>query len=376
MELFTISPDEGYIPAKMIDEYLSLIWTERFIDPGDFQVTLPATREYVRLFRPGAMVGVTTSREPMLVETRSIKDRILTAKGRTVEAFFDERPHSALLLHDQPGVILAKIVTDMQTRRSAANAIPRLRNGVMATTLGGSVFENIKAGKAHTTMLALAKKYNVGMAVYREERPDGTFDLVFSTRYGENRTLQDENQIVFSPEIDNFTNVEEMLSNDGAKTVAIVYPPTSLDIAQGLPPITTSLDNKTYSGFDRRIVEVSMDFVTKASQLEGSNTTARLESLLDMMRERGQAALRPKKKLIDGEITADARFRYYTERNPEGFPTYRLGDQVVIVGNYTDPMTGILTEYIQSSDPTGSRSYPTVATLDEFFPPLDPGGAT
>lgn len=378
MELFTINQSDGYIPHKMIDEYNSLIWTERFIDPGDFQLTLPATRESVQMLRPGTMLGVTTSREPMLVSSRSVnKDKVLTAKGKTIEAFFDERPHSAMLLHDQPGVILAKIVTNMQSRRDAANEIPGLRNGEMATRLGGSVFENIKAGKAHTTMLALAKKYNVGMAVYRVERPDGKFDLVFSSRYGEDRASFDDNRIVFSPELDNFVNIEELLSDEGAKTVAIVYPPTNLDIAQGLPPMTTTLDNKDYSGFERRVVEVTMDFITKASQLEGATTTERLASLVDMMRERGQAALRPKKKLIDGEITADARYRYYSERNPEGLPTYRLGDQVVIAGNFTDSMTGILTEYIQSSDPTGSRSYPTVANLNEFIPLVeDPGDPT
>lgn len=375
MELYAIE-GEYFNRDKMIEDYESLVWTERYIDPGDIRLVMEANRANVALLRPGTILGLSTARELMILDTRSIEGGLVTATGKTLETLFEDRRHDALLLFDHPGETLNKIVQNMQERKGGEFAFDRLRLGVPDPG-GVANFENIKAGNVHTTLLELAKKYNIGIAVYwvKSELDDG-YDLVFSTYMGENLTLDPENPVIFSPDLDNLANVKELLSDVGSKNTAIAYPPKATALAaitEGVQPVTARLEGVYYQGMYRRVAEVNMDFLTKPDQLAGATTEAKRDSLISLMTERAYAALKPKKKIIDGELTAESQYRYYTERNPEGKRTYRLGDQMIIKGHYTDPVVGILSEYIHSADRTGSRSYPGFSTLSEFVRQTDPG---
>lgn len=370
MELYTIDPDNGYRRDILIDAYESMVWAERYIEPGDITLILPATTKFANLMRPGTLLGLSTSRELMRIGTRLIEGGKLTATGKTLESFFDHRQHDKLTLFDPPGYILGDIVANMQTRKNGVHAIPRVRLGDLDWTLD-NVVEVVNAGSVHQSLLTLAKKYLVGMALYWIKREDGDgYDLVFSTRKGEDRT-EGSNPIVFSPDLDNFANVKELLSDVDAKNFAVAYPPKNLALAEGWDPMEVSL-NGNHTGLDRRVAEINMDFITKPEQLEGETTEDKQNSLSRMMYDRARAALLPKKRIIDGEFTPTAQYKYYTEPNPEGRPVYRLGDLVEVRGHFMEPTKSILAEFIHSSDATGSRSYPGFIAETEF---IDPGQA-
>lgn len=365
MELYTIDPSNGFRRDILIDAYESLVWTERFIEPGDVNVVLPATREFVRLMRPGMVLGLSTSRELTIVNTRTIEEGKLTAVGKTLESFFDNRRNDKLTLFTWPGTILGEIVTNMQTRKSGAYAVPRVRVGSLDATPGTSAFEIINPGAVHQNLLTIAKKYTVGMALYWTERTDGNgYDLVFSTRTGQDLTGGDH-PVIFSPDLDNLANVKELLSDVDAKNAAIAYPPQNLALAAGMAPVEVNLSG-VESGFGYRVVEVNMDFLTKPEQLEGATTAQKQAALQQMMHDRARNALKPKKRIIDGEFAPNSQYRYYTEPNPDGLPEYRLGDKVAVQGEFMDPTTSILAEFIHSSDETGSRSYPGFVAETEF----------
>lgn len=380
MELYTLDAANGFEEDILIDAYESLIWTERFIEPGDCRLALPAHRDFLKMTRPGTLLGLSTSREPMRIESREIEDGLLVATGKTLEQFFNQRRHGRLVRFTYPGVIMGDVVENMQTWRSGIFAIPGVRLGPLDATPGTSTYEVVNAGWVHETLLMLAKKYMVGMSVYRTPTSSGVgFDLAFSTRRGVDLTKDPDSPVIFSPDLDNLANIKELLSDAESKNVAWAYPPTGLTLAEGMVPIEETLYGETYSGFDLRLVEVNMNFITKPSQLDGATNAEKQDSLYKMMQDRAKAALIPMKKVIDGELTSESQFKYYTERNDEGLPTFRLGDQVGVVGNFTDPVKGILSEYIQSADGNGSRSYPSFATLANFVrehqPPPDGGAA-
>ncbi len=93
------------------------------------------------------------------------------------------------------------------------------------------------------------------------------------------------------------------------------------------------------------------------------------EKIKAKMRTQAKALLGElkKTKVVDGEITPETQYKYYTEYNPYGDPEYRLGDKVKIGGHFTAQIDGIVTEYIQSSDATGERAYPTVVPLADYY---------
>jgi hypothetical protein len=371
MELYTIDPDEQYNRAQVIDEYESLIWTERFIEAGDFRLVIPATRAMVKLLAPGTLLGVNTSRELMLADTRSIEEGMLTVTGKTVENFFKDRFIDATQLIEPPGQMLGHIVQLMQDRNGGATAIPGLRTGPLASgTFTAS--ETIEAGEVYNTLLTIAKKYSVGMAVYWVANDANGHDLVFSTRVGVDRTRNSPygNAIMFSPDYDNLANVKELLSEADAKTTIVVYPPKDLPLAEGMAPVRISTLSSTETNpFKDRVIEVTADGIT-ADELSGDTDEEKLDQLRSMMRQRGnlQIAGLKRTKVVDGELTPESQYRYYTQEGDPSDTEYRLGDTVEIAGNFTDPIAGVMSEYIQSADATGSRAYPSVVAASEFVP--------
>jgi len=376
MELYTIEfipgEDVDYRRDQIIDEYESLIWTERFIEAGDFQLVIPASHKNAVLTRPNNLVGVNTSREICIITSREIKDGVITAKGPTIEKFFDERPIEKQEMGDNTADLMRRIVEQMQERDEGYFAIPGLRIGLTADTYDLHL-EQIEAGGVHSTLLGIAQKGNVGMAVYWVAEEDGRHELAFSSRVG----VDHSDVIFFSPDLDNYANVSELYSVEGSKSVIIAMPPAELvkdgELAEGMEPVQVS-NNGSFetNAFEKRFGVISTDEITE-DMLSGADDEEKRNNLRDLMYDKATDALMAAKKdkITDGEITPAAQYKYYNESNPDDELTYRLGDTVRVAGNFTDPVKAVVTEYIQSSDGTGSRAYPTVTVpADEI--PSDP----
>lgn len=373
MELYTIEFVNGeeidYRRDQIIDEYESLIWTERFIEPGDFQLVLPASHRNAVLTRPNTLVGINTSREICLVESREIKDGSITAKGRTIEAFFDQRPIEEQEIGDNTADLLRRLVEQMQERDEGYFAIPGLRIGLTADTFDLHL-EKIATGTVHATLLGIAQKGNVGMAVYWVKEDDGRHELAFSTRVGEDRS----DEIIFSPALDNFANVSELYSVLESKSVIIAPPPKELaeedGIAEGMEPVQISNNGDFETNpFEKRYGVIDTDDIT-LEQLSGADDEEKRNNLRDLMYDKATKALMAAKKdkIVDGEITLEAQYSYYNLPGAGADLTYRLGDTVRVAGDFTDPVKAVITEFIQTSDAAGSRSYPTVVIPADEIP--------
>ena len=100
MELYIL--DDTYKRIEVIDRFESLVWTERFQDIGDFELTLYSTRTVRTLFTYGTKVTINKSNRIMIVdelENKSDVDgrQILTIKGSSIEKVLKDRviSHSA-----------------------------------------------------------------------------------------------------------------------------------------------------------------------------------------------------------------------------------------------------------------------------------------
>lgn len=379
-EIYILNPTT-YDQVDIIDEYQSIIWSERFIDPGDTKLAIPASPERLKLFPPGTLLMLNGSQEIMVLDTRSIESGILTVAGKTIEVFFDERSIDAMTLTDSPGVMLGQIVQAMQDKYASTSPIPRLEIGDTDDSLP-IVTENIEAGPVHAALLTLAKKYNIDMHVKRASRVGGGFELRFGTRVGVDLTSDGPGALVrFSPFLENFANVKELYSDAGAKTVAVAFAPPGLSVT--VDPVKISrVPNgyDVYQPFRERIVEVDMSDFDESELPSPATDEEKRAYLHDVMHDRALKTLRAapeRKKVFDGEVTPASQYLYYTEFDADGpdYRTrYRLGD-LIEVGNYWgDIATGIVTEFIRSNNNAGSKNYPTVASPDE--PIIDTGVAT
>src|SRR5215204_6417220 len=79
MELFTL--DKEFQKDDMIEEFESLIWTERYYGDSDVELVVPGTPNLIKKLFPGTFLALTGTREVMRIETASIEDRKLKLKG-------------------------------------------------------------------------------------------------------------------------------------------------------------------------------------------------------------------------------------------------------------------------------------------------------
>lgn len=391
MNLYTIDP-VWFNKETLIEEYESLVWTERFIEAGDMRLILPATPENIKLLADGTYVGLSESREIMVVESQSIEDGAITITGKTFETLFEERvPYWTRDI--EPGSQTPDQIMNNAVYEMNLDNIPGLNLEIAAD--GGyanrhyqyGVDERLTRGTpGYTLILGLAKKYNLGIACYwtavEYSVVGGNFTghvLNYRTYLGVDRS----NDIIFAPQFENLAGAKELHSNSEYKNYAMVaYPPMDFKYGLGENGAKISeaagvirIDQVPDGGF-KRVLFVTPEI--KEIDLSGGTDAERLASLRRIMRVKGRQALRAHKKIkmVDGEITAETPYKYRWEYNPNSDPTYRLGDKVKIGGHFTSPIKGVVTEFTRSLDNTGYRAYPTVVGIGNTLEYVDGEGVT
>jgi hypothetical protein len=407
MLIYTLDP--LYLTKTgVIEEFESVVWTERFIEAGEAVVVMGATHENAVKLRPGTMLLHEESDEPMLIETRDIKDGVITANAKTIEACF-ERYVGPLGRGGLASNIIRYVAYNMQNRQEGRFAFPNLRVQDFVDDTGNQVNQEehiFGFEKAHDALLRLGKKYSKGIAVRRmlkdETQPWMGYELVFVVRDPTDRTQPGPDYLRLSPNDDNFVDIDELYSLQDKVDVVIVHVPKPFAQASGTDTETFALawapmsyPDKTDQGgpenftlgpgdnpFDWRIVEITaddidMDFIRKRIDdywfptFGGAGMPPTWTEMDDTQREdilRAEMKAKAKEEwhksqanekiVFDGQIPGEL-LKYGRD--------YRLGDIVVAEANFTGGrQTKMVTEYIRSSDQNGTRSYPTLAS------PLDP----
>lgn len=379
--------------VDVIEEYESMVWTERFIEPGDCRIVLGATHANAVRLRPDTFLLHEDSDEPMFVETRDIKDGTITAVGKTYEAFFNGRYVGPLGRDGAAKNIIRYVVYNMQNRQDGRYAIYNLRpQDFEADTSMVNAEEHILGfEKGHDAVLRLAKKYSLGIAVRRMRTEDGTgWELVFVVRETTDRSQPGADYLRLSPKDDNFANIGELYSVADWTDVILVHAPkafskTPLDVAYGWWPMSypEKIDQGGPNNFylsetesNWRVVEITVDDIDQAyidKRVEDywaperdfppswwAMTAAQWEEILRAeMTAKAKAEWHQRqvqqKVVFDGQVPGEI-LKFGVD--------YNLGDIVVVEGNFTGGrQTKLISEYIRSSDGTGARSYPTLSSV-------------
>jgi hypothetical protein len=395
VDIYTLE-DESLGRDQVIDEYESLIWTERHIDPGEVRLVLPATEFNYQLIKPGTLLAHENSQELMLIDTRSVRDEdgMITNSGKSLETFLDERYNDAFEATDTPAGIMGQIVQSMIDRYEymtgpgdveVPSYLPGLMVGYLEPGDGQYVTEKVEYGPTYTNLMKIAQKYGLNFGLYRVSNDIGSWDLHFSVHMGKDRTSeQTANKVVrFSPDLDSLGNVEEVTSDAGFKSVVIALPPKGMEIQMDKfsltpDPIKVSRvanGDTNYQPWRERVLEITCDDI-KMDDLgpDGTSGTDQLARLYEIMEARARRKLRKQQRpdMVSGEITPDAQYKYKADAGGDpGVTTYELGDRVEFGGHFGEVRQGSVTEYVRSQDNTGGRSYPTVS--EKAIPVLQQG---
>jgi hypothetical protein len=366
MELYTL--DNLLRRQYVIDQYESFIWTERITAYGDFELVLPATIENRNLLPIGTRLVHNESYIVMTVETVETKSdsegqTLLTITGRSLEAILEDRVARntmadltlvpSWVLWGTPGYIARTIFEDicLYGDLSVGDKIPYLEAGTLLPP--GSIEETdelvvveLEVTTVYEAVKKLCEQYNLG---FRLVRWLDNSKLFFEVYTGSDRTSAqiEHPAVIFSPDLDNITDISELTSVSTYKNVAYVFS------KNGSLMVYSDTANPSTIGFERRVLLVKADDIDE--EVSGEELTA-------ILNQKGQEALAEHRALsaFDGEITHYSTYVYRVDYNLGDIVEMRTGDGV------TNNMR--VTEQIFVSDGEGDRAYPTLA-VDLFITP-------
>ena len=404
MELFTY--DRKFKKSEVVDEFSSVVWTERYFGDGDFELVVPLSMEMIDKLSVGVFLGCEGSPEPMIIQNMSIEKETIKVTGISILPWLNNRfvrksskhedrywlisPTTTGYANTTPGWILWNIVHQMVTWDGSmvlsGYAMPHAHQlAITGLTLGrydssdAPVSISVPYGPLYDALREIAEAYNLGMRMavtYTTDKVYLTVDsgvfpdipqdyfLEFTNYRGIDRTTRQtvNPPVRFSPQFDSLTNIKELQSIADQKTLVFAFAPGNPGgLATGLlagrattvkqwEPTVPANREEIWS-FDVRAEQVFCDDITTDS---GITTAANLTTVLN---QRAQAVLNAKafKVFVDGEIVPGNQFVYGAD--------YGLGDIIEVQGNSGVIQLSKVTEFIRTQDSTGERSYPTLSAI-------------
>lgn len=364
MPLYTLN--DTFERDTMVEGFVSLIWTERYSSYGDFEIITPSTAAARAQLQAETWLGYSDSDRVMKI--RTIEDytddegrKLLKVTGPSIEKIMLERVgwHTASsgggewILNGTPGEIARYIfehicidgflsVNDIIPLASMGGFYPA--DTVPESTVAVNI--DVKLGTVYDQIKSIVDQFELGFRLIKH--PNGGA-LYFNVYSGNDRTSMQSATpaVVFSPELDNLSNVNELSSVEDYRNIAYVFAPWGSTTVQAADAETI------INGFDRRVLLVE---VTDEPEFTGTpaEILAQGQAYLTL---RGREALYKQKKMqaFDGEISQNGRYKYNAD--------YILGDLVEM--RNSDKVTKLMrvTEQIFVEDAEGKRSYPTLTDV-------------
>lgn len=367
MDLYIL--DSLFRRIVLIDQYISLIWTERFQTYGDFQLDVFSNHTMRSLLVPDTYLAMSESNYIMRIESyeddfNADGTRVLIIKGSSFEKILLDRVAkdsiSNLSTSPQwtitrpPADIARQVYNNICTEGilSFSDVIPLVEEGTLPSLSGSSnipepstaITVNIQPTTVYDVISTqLCVPWDLG---FRFLRQDSTGQIFFDVYSGSDRTSGQTilPPVIFAPQLENFQNTKELTTIDKTKNVAYVFSPDGFEMVYG------SGVDPSVEGLERRVL------VVNASDITSTSTT----DVPTALTQRGMEQLAATRTFygFDGEVTQSSQYVYGRD--------YNMGDLVEVhnddgVANYMR-----VTEQVFTSDSTGKKSYPTL-TSNEYI---------
>src|SRR3954453_3303984 len=89
MELYTMN--RSFLKQDVIDEFDSVIWTERYYGDNEIELVVPATIEMIQKLPLGTFVGLDKSSRVMILENMKLEDGKLKLSGISLMSWLNNR---------------------------------------------------------------------------------------------------------------------------------------------------------------------------------------------------------------------------------------------------------------------------------------------
>jgi hypothetical protein len=355
----------------VVDQFESLIWTERFQEIGDCEILLTSTSANRKLFTTGKRLALNESLRVMTVETvenatDSEGKRILKVKGRSIESVLEDRTAVNLAefetsakwnISGTPGAIVRHMFDYIcvQGTNSPSDVVPFLGSGPLIPdgNIPESTDEILWAQDPEVLYKPIKEICDIYDLGFRLIRNPVTNLLRFDIYSGSDRTRTQTvlPAVVFSEKFENLVSSTELSTIESSKNCAFVY--TEVGSAEEFhyelvyaPDVDPAID-----GFDRKMLFLKVSL--EEEELVDISGALQYHGLQELTKHRATAA-------YDGEIDQWSQYKYGTD--------YHLGDLLALEGLDGRVSNMRATEQIFVHDEEGERSYPTLVAQEYIGP--------
>lgn len=363
MDLYVL--DQNFVQYEIIDNFVSLIWTDRYSESGELTLVLPEDSVDILKIPEGTFVTIDESNDVVEIDTLSLEDGLWTVTGKMLPDILKSRilrntwsgAKDAWSIANTPAQCAWWIMLQMCGAAGymasglvipggTHEPLPNLVSGVLAS--GTSQTIAVPYGNVYDGVKLCCDQGALGFRLWPRYKPGG-YDLVFDAYAGKDLTTdQSVNPVViFESAMDSLTNIKQVRSIAGYATAAYAWP--SGITAQSQIGVAVAAGTSAYSGFQRRTIMVEASDVNVADYTSSELTSIMNQKAKDALANNNYV------RLLDGELVPQEAFTYGVD--------YNLGDIIELRDSSEIAQHARITEYIRSQDSTGETAYPTLSVL-------------
>lgn len=345
--------DTDFRRIRLIDEYISMIWTDRYAEAGDFELYVTATVENVSIFKTGMYLSNTLSEHLMIVETIEIKSDIedgakLIVSGRSLESILSRRIVWNQTVFENKNIqdiifelLKDSIISPNNASRKIDNFIfERLENTQVNTV---RLDKQYTGDNIYTVIHELCEQYGLGFKLIRVNN-----QFRFGLYMGKNHTHGTDSFVTFSPRFDNLISSNVITSIRDNVNIACVA-----GEGEGASRKIISAGTET-SGIER--MELFVDARSVSSKTE-NDTVISPEQYNSILLQKGMEELNvhQSKTTIESEVDYNGIFKYKKD--------FDVGDIVNVSNEFGYSGKLRITEIVTSDSVDGMTIVPTFKVI-------------
>lgn len=355
--------DTSFKAVHLIDDFKSLIWTDRYQEAGDFELYLAMSPQLLEYIKQDYYLYLRESEHVMIIEhilitTDPENGDYMTVTGRSLEAILDRRiiigqkRYTGNVQTSVRSILNECIISPTDTSRKISNFI--FKESTDSDITEFTMDAQYTGDNLYDILCSVCINCGFGFKITL----NASNQFVFELYKGKNRSYNQTEfpYVIFSPKFENMIDASYIETKMLLKTVAWVA-----GEGEGSDRKSVLIDaNGTSTGLNRRELYVdardlsSMLQETDAKHPDGKLTDEEYEETLV---NRGIEKLLEATAItsFEGEVDASRMFTLGKD--------FFIGDVVQVTDAYGNEGTVVITEIIYSQDETGVSIYPTFSTL-------------
>ena len=347
--------NQDFLPIYVFDRYESLLWVDRFNQPGSFEIYTPITDDILKYMVKDNYLVNNDSDHIMIIEDFAIESDVemgdhIKIIGRSLESILDRRivwnqTNIEGSLHNNVRDVLLRdaIIAPSDTSR-------RIDNFIFEDAPAGSRIYDLTMDNQYTgdnlldIIETLCDTNKIGYKILL----DNQNRFVFSLYDGVDKSYRQSSlsYVVFRPTFDNIINSNYKEENSKAKTITLVA-------GEGTGSSRRTRTVGTGTGLLRR--ELYTD--ARDIQKESSWSTAKYNAMLDKRGAEKLSEANKDIKTFDGKCDTSRMFVFKRD--------FDIGDIVQIANEYGMESPARITEFTWSYSTSGFETYPTFVAVEE-----------